>query len=81
MSTSSHRDDADSTEDDDDADSDDDKSTRQSFAPRWMTLHYATVNLRFEGLQTVPLNPEFVLELVHTATREVLELEQSCVVR
>lgn len=51
--------------------------TQSRAVTKWMNLRYATITLRFEGLQAIPFKPEAVLELVHTATREVLDAEEA----
>lgn len=41
----------------------------------WLYLRYATITMRFEPPESVPGVPEVSLELIHTATSEVLKLE------
>lgn len=52
-----------------------DDSAQATWHRTWLSLQYATVTMRFEPPEMVPGKPEVTLELVHTATAEVLELE------
>lgn len=54
-----------------------DDSAQDSVQRIWLSLQYATVTMRFEPPEMVPGEPEVTLELVHTATAEILELESN----